>query len=160
MAAIIGQASPPSLGNLRGGGRPTNWDGGSSRTRTAIPQVLQLRRFWIRDGEARRSDAPWRRHFHGASSVLRGFRARKDVAVSSGFHASVSVLQMDAFSSFINPRVVFTARLNRLLLARALKIKSGQLRSAKELPIPRGVSRRPLGEGGDTSSRRCSVSAG
>jgi len=97
LAVIIGEATPPSLGNLRGWTTETRRVGGRGkvRTRTAILQVLQ-RRFWVRDGAAPTLS---RRSFLGS-----GFRALEGcLATSSGFHAFVSVPQMDAFGSFINP---------------------------------------------------------
>lgn len=106
LAVIIGEATP-SLGKLAGseGRRP-----GEVRTRTAILQVLQ-RRFWIRDGAAPTLS---RRSFLGS-----GFRAlERCLAVSSGFHAFVSVLQIDAFSLFINPLRVHGEIKSFSLLAR------------------------------------------
>lgn len=110
--------SATKFGNLKG--RTTNWDGEGRRpgkfsdtycdsASTSATSFLDTgRRGEARRGEARRDEtrrgvAPT---LSGGLSRSYGFRAQKDIAVSSGFHASVSVLQMDAFSSFINPHRV------------------------------------------------------
>lgn len=91
LAAIIGEAPPPSLGTWRKGGT-TNCEGGWSERPGKFGHVLRFCKYF----SVVSLDTAGRRHFHGTVLGLR----RMSQSPPAGFPASVSsVLQMDAFSS-------------------------------------------------------------